>query len=112
MFLRMVVANSYFLSGLYLCVGIVTELLRLYWPRHEVLRFAFALDSLPARALEELGVLGTVRDWYVLGQLNGFAVRMIFGLTTVTVIFVLALVIGGAMWSLQSLRTRSTRHPR
>jgi len=101
-FFRMVVGNALALSALYLALGVAVELLRGHAPSTTVLRFSYALDALPARILEKLGLLIPLREAYTDGRLSEPVVRLIFGSTAVLFVFLLALLIGSA--------TTVTRH--
>jgi hypothetical protein len=97
----MVLRNSYLLSGLYLCVGILTEELRKVWPTALVQRLSFTLDSPPWRLLERLGLMDQLRTAYVVGRVTPFEARLLFEGITVGIIFALALVIGSVLWAVQ-----------
>lgn len=105
--LRMVLGNTYVLSALYLAVGLVTELLRRFHPSDPVERVSFALDALPARALQMVGLLHLVWDRYLDGQLDKVGLRVIFAFTTLVVIFLLALVLGAILSGIQHAANRS-----
>ena len=94
-FLRRVAGNALALSGLYLAVGLVVELLRTHAPSAGALRVSYALDALPARVLDRLGLLVPIREAYTDGRLSESMVRLVFGATAVGFIFSLALVLAG-----------------
>lgn len=98
---RIMVGNATLLSLVYLLVGTVVELLRRFYPASWVMRAVLVLDSLPARTLELLGLMRPLRSWYVYGKLNEVALRVIFSLTTIAIIFAMALVVGAGMWLLR-----------
>ena len=104
--LRLVFLNTYLLSVIYLVAGLTTELCRRFIPGPFVRRLSFALDALPSRALMKLGLMEHVRDWYESGRLNDLELRVLFSLTTLLVIFVLALVLGAVLSTLQRVATR------
>ncbi|MCY1046329.1 hypothetical protein OV208_33805 [Corallococcus sp. bb12-1] len=89
--------NAFLLSVLYLLVGTVVELLRQRSRSPTVDRLSMALDSLPARALELVHALGPLRVAYFDGRISELGVRVLFGVVTVAVIFLLALVVGAIM---------------
>ncbi|RKG73732.1 hypothetical protein D7V88_35990 [Corallococcus terminator] len=89
--------NAFLLSVLYLLVGIVVELLRRRSSSPTVARLSMALDSLPARALEVVHGLEPLRAAYFDGRISDLGVRVLFGIVTVAVIFLLALVVGAIM---------------
>jgi hypothetical protein len=86
--------NAFLLSVIYLLVGIVVEVARRVYPSTFVQRVSLSLDSLPARALELVGVMEPLRTTYLDGKLPEYQVRLIFAATTIGVIFVLAFVVG------------------
>ena len=90
-FLQVVTGNALALSALYLAVGVVVEALRVQWPSSVVLRISYALDALPARILERLGLLGPLKEAYTEGRVTESMVRLVFGATAVGFVFVLAL---------------------
>ena len=99
--LRIMWGNAFLLSLLYLVLGLGVEVaLRLY-PTRFLQRLSLSLDSLPARALEMAGAMEPLREAYLNGHITEFAVRAVFGVTTVLVIFLLALVVGSIMGGLR-----------
>jgi len=60
-FLQVVTGNALALAALYLAIGVVVEGLRVQWPSAGVLRVSYALDALPARILDRLGLLGPLK---------------------------------------------------
>ncbi|WP_341870747.1 hypothetical protein [Corallococcus terminator] len=95
--LQVMWGNAFLLSVLYLLVGIVVELLRRRSSSPTVARLSMALDSLPARALEVVHGLEPLRAAYFDGRISDLGVRVLFGIVTVAVIFLLALVVGAIM---------------
>jgi heme/copper-type cytochrome/quinol oxidase subunit 2 len=70
------------------------------------------LDSLPARALELVGVLDPLRANYLNGQIPDYQVRLIFAGTTIVIIFVLAFVVGMLVGSMRGyLERRALKKP-
>ncbi|QRO02847.1 hypothetical protein JRI60_38515 [Archangium violaceum] len=99
--------NAFLLSVLYLMVGIVVEGARRLWPGSPfLLQFSLSLDSLPARALELVGLMQPLRDAYFNGQISEFRLRLVFGVTTIVIIFLLAVVVGLFMGTLRGLVVR------
>jgi hypothetical protein len=99
-----VLANGFVLSGLYLVLGILVEAARRAWPgNHLVLRCSFALDALPSQVLERLGLTVLLRDAYTWGRVNPFELRVVFGVTTMTVILLLAAAIAAFLWGAQRM---------
>jgi len=103
-------ANAFILSVLYLLVGIGVELARRLHPSRFLQRLSLSLDSLPARALDFAGVLGPLRDAYLEGRMSELGVRLVFGATTLAVIFLLALAVGLLGWSVRGALERRPQH--
>ena len=101
--MRIMSGNAFLLSVLYLLVGIGVEGARRVWPSILLQRLSLSLDSLPARALELVGLMRPLRDAYFAGKLSEAMVRLAFGATTIVVIFLLAVVVGVLMGTLRSL---------
>lgn len=101
--LRIMSGNAFLLSVLYLVVGIAVELTRRVWPSRLVQRLSLSLDSLPARALELLGWMEPLREAYYAGRVSEVTLRLVFGFTTIVIIFLLAVVVGVFMGSLRGL---------
>ena len=104
--MRIMGGNAFLLSVLYLLVGIVVEGARRVWPSIFLQRLSLSLDSLPARALELVGLMHPLREAYFSGQIRESVVRLVFGATTIVIIFLLAVVVGVFMGSLRSLVLR------
>lgn len=90
-FLQVVAGNALSLAALYLAIGVIVEALRVQWPSSGVLRVSYALDALPARVLERLGLLAPLKEAYTDGRIGESMVRLLFGATAVGFVFVLAL---------------------
>jgi len=90
-FLKVVAGNALALSALYLAIGVVVEGLRVQFPSTAVLRVSYALDALPARVLDRLRLLGPLKEAYTDGRIGESMVRLVFGVTAVGFVFVLAL---------------------
>ncbi len=95
-------SNAFLLSIIYLLVGIAVESARRLYPSRFVQRLSLSLDSLPARALELVGVMDRLRLDYTNGQILDYQARLIFAGTTIVIIFVLAFVVGMLVGSLRS----------
>jgi len=109
-FLRVVAGNALALSALYLGIGVLVEILRTQAPSALVLRFSYALDALPARVLDRLGLLRPLREAYTDGRIGESAVRLVFGATAVGFVFVLALGLAAITLLVRELLARR-RHP-
>jgi hypothetical protein len=86
--------NAFLLSIIYLVAGILVELARRFYPTRLVQQLSLSLDSLPARALDLVGALEPLRAAYLEGRVSDAQVRLLFGTTTIAVIFMLAFVVG------------------
>ena len=103
--------NAFLLSVLYLSVGLGVEAALRLWPTLLLQRLSLSLDSLPARALELVGLMRPLRDAYFSGHVPEYALRLIFGATTVAIIFLLAVGVGLLMGTLRGfLLRRAARH--
>ncbi|WP_371878275.1 hypothetical protein [Myxococcus landrumensis] len=105
--LRIMWGNAFLLSMLYLLVGVVVEIALRLFPSRFLQRLSLSLDSLPARALELMGAMDPLRTAFFNGHISESGVRLIFGLTTVVVIFLLALVVGTVMGTLRYFIARA-----
>ncbi len=105
--MRIMSGNAFLLSVVYLLVGTVVEGARRLWPDSAFLQqFSLSLDSLPARALELVGLMQPLRAAYLDNQVSPFRLRLVFGVTTIVIIFLLALVVGMVMGSLRGYLER------
>jgi hypothetical protein len=115
--LRIMGSNAFLLSIIYLMVGTMVEVVRRVYPTRFIQRLSLSLDSLPARALELLGWMEPLRTDYLNGKIPDYQVRLIFGVTTVVIIFLLAFVVGLLVGSLRgyverrALKKHSQRRP-
>jgi len=100
--LRIMLANALLLSAVYLGIGLAVEILLLFFKARWLDLLSLSLDSLPARMLAIFGWLDPLAAAAAYGRVSGFWLRAIFGVTTVTIIFALALIVGlvmaGASW--------------
>ncbi|WP_233597394.1 MULTISPECIES: hypothetical protein [unclassified Corallococcus] len=107
--LKVMWGNAFLLSVLYLLTGIVVESVRRRYHKPFFERLSMALDSLPARALELVRAMEPLREAYFSGRITDLGVRVVFGLVTVAVIFLLAVVVGAIMAVLRWALMRATR---
>lgn len=105
-FLQVVAGNALSLSAIYLLIGVIVEVLRVQSPSTTVMRVSYALDALPARVLERLGLLGPLKEAYTDGRIGESTVRLVFGATAVGFVFVLALGLAAATLLVRELVTR------
>lgn len=93
--------NATIVSIVYLAGALIVELFRRFtswrWPEKATL----ALDSLPGRTLEILGLMAELRRAYGMGELNEAWVRAAFGVTTIAIIFAIAIAVGFFLWLLR-----------
>src|SRR5262245_9430431 len=99
-------SNAFLLSIIYLLVGIGVEAARRVYPSRFVQRLSLSLDSLPAQALDFVGLMDPLRADYFNGQVPDYQVRLIFGATTIVIIFLLAFAVGILVGSLRSYLER------
>jgi len=109
--LRIMLGNALLLSGIYLFLGLVVEVLRRWFPSERVDTFSLTLDSLPGRVLILLRVMPKLRELYLYHSMSNTTLRLIFAVTTVAVIFALALLVGVAMYLVAWLAERRTPTP-
>lgn len=111
--MRIMLANAMLLSAAYALLGIVISLFQEHSPSRASERASLMIDSLPARALELVGLMGPIREAYFSQQIDRFEIRLIFGATAMVIIFALAFVVGGTTAGLRRLaERRSSRTPR
>ncbi len=109
--------NAFLLSLIYLLLGLGVEIALRYFPSRFLQRLSLSLDSLPARALELTGAMEPLRAAYFSGRISEMGVRVVFGVTTMVVIFLLAMVVGTLMGGVRTLLARRAlreggrRHP-
>lgn len=97
------VANASLLSGAYLAVAVGVELVRRAWNPRWIDRVALSLEAFPARTLELLGLFEPLRQAWAEGRLGTLEVRLLYGVTTVGIIFSLGLLVGAVMWVIARL---------
>lgn len=98
--------NALLLSSLYLAIATVLEGIRRIFNPRWTEQACLAMEAFPARALDLVGLLSPIKHAYAWGNLTELHVRLMFGLATVVVIFLLALVVGGGMWLFTKIVTR------
>jgi len=101
--MRIMASNAFLLSILYLLVGLGVEVAWRVRPSRFLQSLSLSLDSLPARALELTGLAGPLRDAYVSGRVSESGLRLVFGLTTLFIIYALAVGVGLVMGTLRGL---------
>jgi hypothetical protein len=103
---RLMVGNALGVSALYLAMGLVFESLRRYSSWRWAEKAVVVLDALPARVLQLLGALAPLRELYMVGQVDELMVRLIYGSTTVALIFVTAMGVSVVMAAFRGLLQR------
>ena len=106
--MRIMSGNAFLLSILYLLVGLGVEVARRLRPSVFILRLSLSLDSLPARALEWVGLMEPLREAYFSGRVTEAALRLVFSSTTVGIIFLLAVGVGLLMGTLRGFLLRQS----
>jgi hypothetical protein len=105
---ELVFGNALALSGVYLALGLGMELVRRFAPRPVFEASVRRMDDLPGTVLHWLGLLPVLRRVIVYEGIGTWTVRVVFGLTTVAVIFALAaltgVLLGGLRWALGARR--------
>jgi len=96
--LRISLNNATILSVVYLVVGIGIELVRRQWSPRWAERGSLAMEAFPARILDGLGLLSKIRLAYARSELAEWEVRVIYGVTTVIVIYAMGLAVGGLLF--------------
>lgn len=104
--LRIMLGNAFLLSAIYLVFGFTLETARQLFSFRWAERLLLVLDALPARALDLLGAMAVLRERYAYGRVSELTLRLIFGVTTLGIIFATAACVGAAMWLLRGWLTR------
>jgi hypothetical protein len=105
-FIRLLIGNALALSATYLGLAVFFDVLRRFADIRWAERAALAMEALPARVLSWLGVLSPLRELYVYGRINEVLLRLIFGATTVAIIFLMAMAVGLTLGALKRLAHR------
>lgn len=109
--LRWSLANSTGLAAMYLLVSVVVELARRLAHARWAERLSLGMESVPARTLEALGLLDPLRRHWMAGELSDLGARVIYGVTSVVLIYVLGLLVGPPMWLLTRMLERRPPPP-
>lgn len=107
--LKLSLKNATVLSALYLVAGSVVELARRLGNFRWAEKLSLAFEAFPARTLDLVGLFQPMRTAWASDHLTGSQVRLIYGGTTVAIIFVIGTVVGVAMWGVASLASLSTK---
>ena len=103
---RISLSNATVLSVFYLGIAIALEGVRRLFGFRWAERACLAMEAFPVRALELLGLMEPLKRAYAWDQLSPVQVRLLLGLTTVLLIFVLAMAVGGGMWAVSRVLGR------
>lgn len=111
-FFRISLSNATLLSVLYLGAAVALELIRRAFDFAWCERALRALEAFPARILEWVGLLEPLRRAFLDDKIGQLHVRLIYGLTTVAIIFVLAVGVGGLMAASARVLSRAAQEPK
>jgi hypothetical protein len=106
---RISLQNATVLSVAYLAAAVLIELSHRYFPLRLTERAALVIEWIPARTLDWVGLYHPIRTAVIDGDLSIFAVRLIFGVTSVLAIFLIALGVGVMMWLVRWAILRADR---
>jgi hypothetical protein len=107
--LRWSLANSTGLSALYLVISAAVEVARRVGHARWSERLSLGLESLPARTLDVLGLLEPLRHRWMAGEVSSLGVRLIYGVTSIALIYLLGVMVAALMWG--AVRAFGTRRP-
>jgi hypothetical protein len=96
---RISLSNATVLSVAYLAMAMLVEASRRWFPFRWTDRASLTVEWIPARTLDWFGLYQPVRQAVIDGVLSNFAVRIIFGATSVAAIFAVAMGVGALMWA-------------
>jgi hypothetical protein len=97
--MRISLNNAALLSGLYLAVGTVVEVVRRAFNARWAEALSLSMEAFPARLLDWCGLLEPVRQAYAAETVSPTLVRLLYGSVTVAVIFATGVLVGGLMWA-------------
>ena len=101
--------NATLLSSIYLLLAIAIELVRRLSASVVADNLSRAVERLPARALERVGLMVPLARAYFQGELSELVLRLLLGATTVVIIFTMALLVGAGLWAVRAaLRPRAS----
>lgn len=104
--LRTLLSNVFLLSAVYLFLGLLLEVIRKVFDAPWAARILIAMDGLPSRTLELMGLLHPLREAYGRGAIDTWELRAVFSLATLGVIAVTAVVVGLCLAILDRLLRR------
>jgi hypothetical protein len=103
---RISVHNATLLSALYLGIATALEGIRRVFNPRWAEKACLAMEAFPARAIDVVGLLEPIKHAYAWGNISELQVRLLFGVATVVVIFILAVLVGSGMWLFTKALTR------
>ncbi len=103
---RISVHNATLLSALYLGIATVLEGIRRVFNPRWAEKACLAMEAFPARAIDVVGLLDPIKHAYAWGNISELQVRLVFGVATVVVIFLLAVLVGSGMWLFAKVLSR------
>ena len=95
---RISLYNATLLSGAYLFIATALEIVRRNFTARWAEKGCLEMEKFPARTLDLVGLLDPLKRAYAWGSITDWEVRVVFGLTTISLIFALAMLVGGGMW--------------
>ena len=98
--------NATLLSALYLGIATVLEGIRRVFNPRWAEKACLAMEAFPARAIDVVGLLDPIKHAYAWGNISELQVRLVFGVATVVVIFLLAVLVGSGMWLFAKVLSR------
>ncbi|MBK7862335.1 MAG: hypothetical protein IPJ65_27750 [Archangiaceae bacterium] len=109
---RISMQNATVLSVAYLLVAMGVEASRKWFPFRWTDRAALTVEWIPARTLDWFGLYEPIRNAVVEDRMSIFAVRLVFGATSVAAIFGVAVAVGAMMWAGRWVLVRADRRRR
>lgn len=103
---RVSLTNATLLSAAYLTFATIVELLRRTTGARWVERLSKSIELFPAGVLKRVGLFTPLQRAWVHQELTDTQVRLLYGATVVSLIFLLGLVVGGGMWLVLWLQQR------
>ncbi len=103
---RISLSNATLLSGGYLLVGALVEVIRRTVNPRWADELSWKLEAFPAGILRVVGLLEPLREAYAHGLMSQTQVRLAYAGSAVLVIYVIGVMVGAAMWLLMKLGRR------
>ena len=108
---RISLANANVVSAAYLLMSVLLEVSRRWFPFEWTERASQTCRWIPSRTLDLIGLFDPLRDAVVNDQLSIMSARILLGLTSVTLIFGIAMTVGALMWLGRWAIARVERNP-